>query len=293
MWVLFAFLTSVCNAVYYIFNQNSKLEPSHFMVYRGYFLAVAATPVALISGNTFDWPFYVIALLQGVVISYSDFKYFQAFGKFGAENVTAVNPLTVIITFFMWLLYQPKMVVFYMATPVKSCFIILSIGLMVLSVIKYRAQPIGLDCFKFLLPILVLVSLIDISNKIVMQYAGEHLFVATINRVAITGWVIGTINLVAGKRHNLRTEDLINVNNLKKGSFILLLALSMITLNYSMYYALNPAYTTSIIYLSVVWIMVINYIAQVQGRKYSYQKMSHKWIFVLLMATSVLSVLAF
>lgn len=290
MWVFFALLTSLINAVYYIFNQDSRLKPSLFMVYRGYYLALAATPLALCFWHTFPWQFYMIALMQGLLISYSDFKYFQAFQKFGAENVTSINPLTVIIMFFIWFIFAPEMILSYLSTPLRTFLIMASILIIVISVMKYRAQPIGLKCFRFMAPILLISSLINISNKIIMQYADFHLLTATITRVALTGLVIGTINLFYGLKHNLQTKDIIAIKNLKRGLFILLLALSMICLNFSMHYTEHPAYTSAIIYLSVVWIILINKIRTLSGYKLPYQKLQKKWIFALLIATVVLSV---
>ena len=290
MWCFFALLASLTNAVYYLFNQNSRLRPSLFMVYRGFFLAIAATPFALFYLHIFPWQFYFIALLQGFMISYSDFRYFQAFQKFGAENVTSISPLTVIIMFFIWFLFKPDIIFSYLSTPMRSALIIASIVVIVISVMKYRAQAIGLECCRFLMPVLFVCALINISNKIIMQYADQHLLTATITRVALTGFVIGVINLFIGLRRDLKAKEIMALDSLKRGVYILLLALSMICLNFSMHYTENPAYTSAIIYLSVVWIILINKVRSFGGYKQPYQKLKKRWIFALLIATSVLSV---
>lgn len=261
------------------------------MVYRGYFLAVAAAPLALFYLHIFPWQFYFIAFLQGLLISYSDYKYFQAFQKFGAENVTSITPLTVIITFFIWFIFQPSIIFEYLSTPLRSLLIMASIAVIVISVMKYRAQPIGLKCFRFMAPILFIIALIDASNKTIMQYADNHLLTATITRVALTGLIIGCINLFVGLKKDLNQKEILNLKNIKSGLFILLLALSMILLNFSMHYAKNPAYTSAIIYLSVVWIILINHIRSAMGYKTPYQKLQKRWIFALLIATVVLSVI--
>lgn len=289
MWLLFSLLTSLINAVYYICNQNSRLPPELFMIYRGYVLALAATPIALAMFHLFGWQFYFIASIQGLLISYTDLKYFQAFVKFGAQNVASITPLTVIITFFIWLIAEPNLIMVYAQNPLRSVVILFSIILIVISVIKYRAQPVGIECFRFLWPILILISIIDSSNKLIMQYADSNLLAATVTRVALTGWIIGSINLFLGLKHKLSISDVVSLKNIKQGLFVLLLALSMISLNFSMYYAQNPAYTTAVIYLSVVWIILINYFIK---NRQGYRQLLKKWIFVLLFATAVLSVAA-
>ena len=138
--------------------------------------------------------------------------------------------------------------------------------------------------------ILFFIALIDISNKIIMQYADEHLLTATITRVALTGFIIGSINLAVGLKKDLGKKEILNLGNIKSGLFILLLALSMICINFSMHYAENPAYTSAIIYLSVVWIIIINRIRSAFGHKLPYQKLKKGWVFSLLIATMVLSI---
>lgn len=103
--------------------------------------------------------------------------------------------------------------------------------------------------------------------------------------------IIGTVNLIVGKKH-LTVKQILDSENLKKGLFILLAALSMITINFSMYYATNPAYTSVLIYLSVVWIMLFNKTLSYFGYPVKYQSLSKKWVFILLIATTILSVVA-
>lgn len=291
MWIIFALLTSLIYSIYYIFNQRCTLPPSLFMVYRGYYLGLLALPFVLIYAHTFPWQFYLIVILQGLTVSYSDLKYFQAFHKFGAENVTSITPLVVMITFLIWITFKPGAFTSYCQTPYRFLLIFASICLIVLAASKYRAQSFGKKCLKFMLPILFISALLNTSNKIIMYYADGFLLSATIHRVCFTGLIIGTVNLLVAKKH-LTAKQILNPQNLKKALFILLAALSMISINFSMHYAANPAYTSALIYLSVVWIMLINKILSCFGYPVKYQSLSKKWVFVLLIATTILSIVA-
>lgn len=293
MWIIFALLTSFLYASYYTCNQRCSLSPSLFMIYRGYFLSLLAFPFVLLYAHTFPWQFYLIAILQGLTISYSDFKYFQAFHKFGAENVTSITPLVVMITFILWLFIKPSTIIFYAHMPYRSLLILLSICLIVLAAMKYRTQTIGKNCLKFMIPILIISALLNISNKVIMYYADGHLLSATINRICITGFIIGTVNFIVGTKHNIRLKQILAHKNLKKSWFIILLGLSMITINFSMHYAINPAYTSALIYLSVIWVMLINKTLAFLGHPVKYQSLSKKWVFILLLATVILSITAY
>ncbi|MBP5215052.1 MAG: hypothetical protein J6039_00645 [Alphaproteobacteria bacterium] len=291
MWFIFALLTSLIYALYYICNQNSRLKAEIFIIYRGFLAALMATPLVLIYFHVFPWQFYAIALFQGLTISYMDYKYFQAFHEFGAENVNSVKPLTVLIIFVLWLILKPSIIGHYMATPLRSAVILAALATIIFAVMKYRHQKIGKECLKKVFPLLFLSSIIDISNKLITEYNDGYLLALTFHRVALTGYIIGTVNLLIYQRKNICLKELISLQNLRRGSFIILLVLSMITINLAMHYTPNPAYTTAVIYLSVVWIMFINKIQILAGKKLIYQPIEKKWIFALLISAIVLVLL--
>ena len=287
MWFFFAVLTSLINAAYYICNQCSEIKANVFIIYRGFLTAIIASPLALIYPHIVPWQFYAIVIFQGISISYLDYKYFKAFHKFGAENVNAVQPLGIFIIFLVWLIIKPSMIDLYLATPIKSAIIILSLAGIVYAVMNYHQQHIGKQCLRELFPLLLLASLIDITNKLLMNYNDGDLLPITFHRVAFTGWIIGIINLFLNYK-KVSLKELIEWKNIRKGSFLILLVLSMILINITMYYAINPAYTTAIIYLSVVWIILANKLNQHFGKDMPYPHIAFKWIFLLLLSAITL-----
>ncbi len=288
MWFIFALAVSWFNAFYYVGNQNSRLKPTLYIIYRGFITAAFVLPALFFITYDFQWQFFALVIIQGLAISFVDLKYFHAFQKFGAETVCSIKPLTVLFTFGLWLVIKPYMWAYYLATPGRSILIIGSIVAIVYATFKYRTHPVGLRCFTQMLPLLILSSVIDTSNKIIMEYANGHLLSAALWRVFVTGLIIGSVNLYVAEKHNVKTREIIKWKNIRKGLYIILLAISMITVNFSLYYAANPAYTSAIIYTSVIWIMIINYIQKLLGRKKSYKQIAKKWIFTLLIATIIL-----
>ena len=286
MWVIFGIITSLVGAIYYICNQNSKLKPEIFMIYRGFLVALITTPLALTYFYIFPWQFYAIAVFQGLSISYLDYKYFNAFHKFGAENVNATTPLGVFIIFFLWLILKPSTINTYFENPIQSLIIITSLSLMVFAVIKYRGQEIGKSCLKEMFPLLCFSAVVDISNKYITDYSEGHLLILTFHRVALTGWIIGIINLLYNR--NISYRELLKTENIKRSWFILLIIISMILLNISMYYTPNPAYFSVMLFLSVVWIVIINRLMILCGKNIPYINIKLKWIFLLLFSAITL-----
>lgn len=288
MWVIFGIITSLINATYYICNQNSKLKPEIFMIYRGFLVALASTPLALLFFHIFPWQFYAIALFQGICVSYSDYKYFNAYHKFGAENVNATGPLKVFIVFTLWMILSPSIVYIYIKTPIRTFIILLSIIAMVYAVTQYYKQKIGKSCLKEMFPLLCLSAVIDISNKFITEYSEGYLLTLTFHRVAITGYIIGFINLFFNYHKIKDYRELLNIKNIQKSWFIILLVLSMIFINLSMYYTPNPAYISVLLFLSIVWVICINRITILRGKKVPYTNIRLRWIFLLLFSAIIL-----
>ncbi len=289
MWVVFSLLTSVISAVYDLCNQNSKLKAEVFIIYRGLLVAMIATPLALIYFHIFPWQFYAIAVLQGFCISYLDYKYFQTCQKFGAENVKGLWSLTVFFTFILWFLLKPETILTYIETPARSLVITASLLLMIFAMTKLSSDnKVSRNFLSTLLPILCLASLIDISNKLIMTYNDGYVLPLTFHRVAITGWIIGIVNLLANSKKLTSYKELLNPKNLLQCWFIILIGISMICVNFAMYYTPNPAYASAISMLTVIWIIIFNKIKSYLGQETIYPSIGLKRILLLLFAAITL-----
>ena len=288
MWFIFAVLTSICYATYYLCNQNSKLNANIFIVYRGFVAALAVLPFTLFMAPSFAWPFFLIAGVQGLAVSYLDYNSYKLFQKYGAEAVSSIQPLSVLITFVFWLLVRPAVLVSYMQNVERFILIVAAVMAIVFAVMKYRQQPFVLGCLKAMVPLLLIFSFIDVTNKLIMEYAGDHLLAATIYRVLIVSSIVGFINLGICHHRGIAVSEIFKKENFLAAWFLLLAPLNMMFVNFSVLYAENPAYTSAVVYLSVIWILLFNKIRQFLGFSANYHPIARKWIVLLIAATVVL-----
>ena len=288
MWFIYALAASFCSAFYYICNQNSILNPKLFIIYRGFIPVFLILPITLFMPPNFQWPFFLIATIQGFAVSYLDYKIYKLFQKYGAETVSSIQPLSVLITFVFWLVIRPSLLVVYMENLWNFSLIVLSILAIVYSVMKYRQQTFVLACLHDMVPLLLIFSLIDITNKLIMEYANHNLLAATIYRVLIVSSIVGLVNLGTGLQRDLKITDLFKKENISAAWFTLLIPISMILVNFSALYADNPAYTSAVIYLSVIWILLLNKISRYFSLPTNYKPIGRKWIILLVIATMTL-----
>ena len=124
-----------------------------------------------------------------------------------------------------------------------------------------------------------------------MEYTNNNLLSATIYRVLIVSAMVGFVNLGIGFRRGLIIADLFKKENISATWFILLIPISMILVNFSAFHADNPAYTSALIYLSVIWILLFNKIRQYAGLPTKGKPIAGKWIVLLVTSTILLIIL--
>ena len=108
MWVIFAVLTSIINSFYDMGKQTIKLTPTIFILFRGYITAFIALPFLFLYPHPTHWQFYALCILQGAIVAYNDLINYKATKKYGAEMVSAIQPLSTAFLFFVWFFVAPS-----------------------------------------------------------------------------------------------------------------------------------------------------------------------------------------
>ncbi|MBO5997797.1 MAG: hypothetical protein J6P93_04660 [Alphaproteobacteria bacterium] len=290
MWIVFALMASVASAFYYLFAQSVKINANVFLVYRGWFIVIFLLPFLCLYPAVFPIDFYVISLLQGGIIAYTDYLTFTINKNYGSETVSSIIPCSVIIAFFMWFLIEPAIITYYTETPVKSILILLSLCGAVYALLKYRQTTLTRKAFFLLLPVLFLSAGNSVLNKTIMSYSNENQLICACWRSFLIGLAIGIIHIFVYAKKKLPIKELFNPNTLKK-SFIFILLLSMtVSKSLAMYYTENPAYVTCIVYLSLIWIILLSRFIGFFKFKQSDLQTKRRWEF-LFVASVILLIL--
>ena len=288
MWALFAVIASVVNAIYYICNQNVRLKPSIFMVYRGGIIALMVVPVLFFYEPIGAWQFYAIAVLQGVITSYNDLKSFKSNRKYGAETVCSIVPMNVGFTFMFWCFIEPIIILQYARSPLRSLFIVVALSGIVYALSKYRKVKITREAFVALLPVMICGSFIAIFNKTIMEYAESSLYGLCFWRIFITSSVVWIIHLFIYIGRKSKVKELLNKENLSRCWIFVFMPISMLCRNMAMFYAENPSYVAALVQVSLLWVMFFNRYFYFIPCKKMCMKMDKKWAFLMLTSVIVL-----
>lgn len=288
MWVFFALAASMVNAIYYLINQNIRLKPSIFMIYRGWIVALMVIPFLFFYDTIAAWQFYAIAITQGCITAYNDYKSLKANRKYGAETVCSIIPINLSFIFLIWCFIEPMIIIKYAQSPLKSAFILLSLCGIIYALTKYRKVKIAREAFVYLIPLMFLSAMISIFNKTIMNYAQESLLGLCFWRIFITSLTVGTIHLFIYFRREKTLSQLVEKDNLCKCWIFIFMPLSMIFRNMAMYYTINPSYVAAIVQTSLLWIMFFNrYMPFIHCKKMCMQ-MDKKWAILMLASVIIL-----
>ncbi len=283
-WWLFAFLSSVFNAMYVYSSQEYKMPASLFMVYRGLGAGILLLPFIPFFQPIHNPYFYLFVVLQGLLCAYYDNRFFNAVNRFGAELTSAIQPLSIGVTFVFWLLIEPQQFVILAHKPFQSLGIICCLIGITVSVLQLRKCNMGVQACVYLLPCLFMVTLSDILNKQSMQSGAENLHSAVFYYILIMSTIMGVANLWVYSKH-YKISVIWQKSNLLKGFIMVLLALICLAAkNVAMFQASNPSYVAAIIYTYPMLIIGWDIWYICSRKKFLYPRISIKTVSLLLLS---------
>lgn len=286
MWYLSALLCSILTALYLIFNQYMKMQPALLMVYRGVFLAILLSPFIFIISPISNATFYVLAVIQGCLVAFMDNRFFAIAKRHGAEIVSSVQPLSLVIIFTIWVMLNPEQIVLFSENPYLMTGIVLSVLGITVAVFALVADTKTLSVFKKIWWLVPGVSAIDILNKKIMTECGTEILSGLYYYTLVVSFVAGICNLLVVLKNKQNLKEIFRLPVLGKGVvIILIILLSMFSKNYAMYMSQNPAYVSSIILLAPVWVMFLN---EIYLKKEDVQVIRLRKIPIMILSVSIM-----
>lgn len=175
-WWVLSLIASLFLAVFVYYNQIAKL-PSHLMMmYRGFGVAVIMLPVCLIVGVKLHPLFYIFSAIQGLFIGYIDNKFFRSSKVFGAEVTGSLQPISLALTFILWLIIKPESFISLINDPLKFMVILLCLTGIVVSVMLLRKAKLNKKAVLYLLPCIIIAGCGDPFIKIILSYGSLDWF---------------------------------------------------------------------------------------------------------------------
>lgn len=180
-WALFSLVSAVFSAGFYLVNQYWRM-PGDLLVFTMRIMIVAMmTPYVA----DLDWPqdplFYLAVLVTVVSGTSADVRTFNASAKFGAGMVSRLMPVTVLIAFFLWFAIRPALLFEYLAQPLLTGGILLSLGGCVYFAMRLNRCEVSRSAMVYMTPALAGYTISTVLNKYAMDFgAGTGDFAAVV-----------------------------------------------------------------------------------------------------------------
>ncbi len=284
LWWLWGSLAGVVTATYILYNQQIKMGSALFMVYRGVGLALVMLPFSVFFPFNPGMEFWSLCVITGLIIAYSDNRFFNVVSKCGAEVGAALQPLSIGITFFMWFVFKPSQIIEYWHMPLRFLIVLLCLSGFTWTIMTISHNAKYYRALKYLLPSLFLCSVIDNLQKVIMDCGIKDVYAASFYYIMITSFFAGLGNLVVFIRKNKDwTQILFNSRNLSLGMLAAaMVAVAVAVKNFGMAYTPNPAYIAALIFLYPVWIKLMNNVYIRYKSECCYERVSPKLLLLLL-----------
>ena len=281
IWWIAALISSLFTAFYIYSSQIFKMPASLFMVYRGLGAGLVMLPFIPFFEPIQNVYFYVFVVAQGLWAAYLDNRFFHAVNRFGAEMTSAIQPLSIGVTFVFWLMIYPYQIIDLAHQPLHFAGIILCLIGITITVLQLRKSKIGFQAFLYLIPCLFMTTGSDILNKQAMHFGLENLSSAVFYYILIMSIIMGIANLWAYLR--LYKVSLIwQKKNLWNGFILVVWALlSLAAKNVAMAKTFNPSYVAAIIYTYPMLIIGWDIYSVCRHRSYVTPRISLNIVFIL------------
>ncbi len=288
-WFIVALICSLLNGIFIYINQIFKLAGPLFMVFRCVGQFFALLPFIMFFAPIHNIPFYILCTVQGCLIAFNDYRFFRSAKAFGAEVTSSLQPLSIGMIFVLWLAVNPANLTEMLMRPLHMVLVILCLIGITFSILRMKKAKYSSRAMKYLLPCLCLISVNDVINKEAMMYGAQNLISAIYFYCLITAFVAGSVNLYIYLQKHALGSLLETQYRMKAGVIVFLITASMISKNYAMYLAPNPAYVSAIIFLYPLWIVLGNLCYRRLGGKITCASVRLSTILILL--TSVIGLI--
>lgn len=256
-WWILALCLSLLTASYVWINQFLKIKGSVLMAYRGLGTALILLPCSFYFTPIHNIWFYVLCIVQGLVLSIGENRILNSSKAFGAEVTSLIHPISIAIIFVVWVGLHPAELQELINQPQKFSLIGLCLFGVAISLILISKAKANRKALWFLIAAMSCETFIDITSKETTHLGAENVISAIFYYTLITSFVAGSVNILFQQKR--RFKEIFDRKNLKFAWFFMSFAiLHSVLKTYTMYLSPNPAYVAAIVHAYPVWIMLGN-----------------------------------
>lgn len=255
LWAVFGLICAASSALVLIIPE--RVQGAGFAI--AFWNKVAAffimIPFVVYAGLPTQWEFYALVAAQAGLWAISDVIFFKTIPKVGAGVVSRLLPATVIVTFFLWFLFDWHLVGEYLKTPVRSALVVAALCGSIYFAMRLKKDEISWGAVRMMWFVLFAAVIGPIMYKIVANMTaidqGPFAYVFIESFIMVCLWSV----FYAAKKP-IPLSVLVSKKSLQGGAMVGV-AMCIVSLSKfaAMHYVDNPGLVPAIKYLDAIIVM--------------------------------------
>ncbi len=255
LWIFFALVCAIASAGVLIFPERLKCDGFALAFWNKVTAFVLMVPLVIYTGLPYQWEFYALVATQAMLWVISDVIFFRALPEVGAGVVSRLLPMTVVITFVLWFLFDHELLKTYLDSPEQSILVLGTLCLFVYFAMRLKKDPITWSAVRRIWFVLFAAVIGPLMYKMVTQHTnieqGPFAFVMFESLVMVTAWSVFYV-----VKNPIPKTVLFSHAALKAGAIVgTVMCVMSLSKFAAMHYVDNPGLVPAIKYLDAVFIM--------------------------------------
>lgn len=263
-WVPLGIGLSLCAALMPLISEHFKVSTAGMLLWMRSFGLLFFTPVLFLFPLPVDPVFYLMVGLTTPLAVYNDIVFMNSAAKSGAGITTRVAPLSIVITFILWLMVAPQLFVEYLSKPVVFAGIAAAVGGALYFSLRLRKCQLSFDALKFMARVIFISALFPITGKIAMNHvpaecgAYYYAFFQCVIAVPLY-FALHKVPYLTRKVLQTNEKPVILTKQLLKVGFLMSIVWSMAMIFKYFGYSMvpNPVYIDIFALTSPLWVLII------------------------------------
>lgn len=261
LYVFLALIYALFNAVYLDYNSDKHFNAYVLGVWRGFGIAFFTLPFAFLISFDLSVTYFMVLVLQGLLIGVYDTHLFFASSKFGSKSCAGFMATSVLITAFMWWgIEYDEFVKLLDNTPkfLNTIFVLSGFSVCYWQMMKVYLSE---KAESYLYPAVFALSLMSIATRYIALHGGEALH-GVIYYLIVSCFVSGVYSLVCFILSKFKNKKELFFAPLKHASFVWLIFFSFVVIvskTFAFRIAPNPVKVMAMLLLTPLFAELINH----------------------------------
>lgn len=227
VYVFLALVYALFNAVYLEYNSNKHFNAYVLGIWRGFGIAFLTLPFAFLISFDLSVAYFMVLILQGILIGIYDSHLFFASSKYGSKSCAGFMATSVLVTAFMW--WGIEYTEFVKLLDNTPKFLNMMLVLSGFSVCYWQMMRVHLSykAESYLYPAVFALALMSIATRYIALHGGEAVH-GVVYYLVISCFVSGLYSLIRFVLGRFKNKKELFLAPLKHGTFIWLIFFSMI-----------------------------------------------------------------